>query len=178
MEISEQEYLELKQTVAELKQKIEDAERPKIFKMADYVTETPFEYVKNTADDVPCFEPISSLGNAWKAFCSLAKLIHVKNANFYMSNTCYGRPYIRNSESLSVCPKKLNDLTPEQQQVSIEMLNEMIPIWNTFFKRIHKTVMFDSTGRGTYRTIEVIYRNDYEKDGCVECENLEPLEGS
>lgn len=121
----------------------------------------PYEWVRNSSGEHPIFEPDTFVGDSWKSFLNLAKLLHKQSPKFHMSETLYGKPYIRYDKQ-PYAPKTVTDLTLEQQLLSIEMLNEMIPIWNKYFAKAHPTVWYDAKGNGDFQKVKVLYEDGEE----------------
>lgn len=164
MEISEKEYLELKEQVRQLQLKVEGVSSPpKDFRSR--VLETPISSVRNVKDGEPIFDYIRSASDdAWIAFVKLAKVIHNPSDKFYMDKARYGayeKPYIR-SYRCGDSPRKITEMSEEQIQTSINMLNELIPIYNKYFRKTHETVLYSENNDGIYRRVNVF---QLEEDG-------------
>ena len=118
----------------------------------------PYECVRNNSHEHPIFEPGTLTGDAWQIFFRMAKLLHKPSPKFYMTTAkCDGRPYIT-YDKYPNAPKHVTDLTIGQQKLSLEMLNEMIPIWNKYFAKAHKSVWYDAKGNGSFQEVKVLYR--------------------
>lgn len=79
----------------------------------------------------------------WNCFCKLAKAVHNNSDEFYMS-TAYpgsGRKYIRGCVVPN--PKKFEELTMEQMELSGKMVDELIAIYNKYFISTHAHVVYD-----------------------------------
>lgn len=161
MEISEKEYAELLMQIETLKQKVNGI-NPKT-SIVDLITEKPIACVAKTQDTYPEFKYNNSqLTDVWKRFLYIAKAIHSKSYNFYMDKTIYGGSYIRcvgNHEY----PKKVTDMTKEEIQISVQMLDELIPIYNKYFKLTHPYVLYSDNKEGIYRKIYV-EKNEEEQN--------------
>ncbi len=159
MEISEKEYLELKEQVRQLQLKVEGVGSPPK-DLRSRVAETPISHVRNVKDDAPVFDYMHSANDdAWIAFVKLAKIIHKPSDKFYMGTTAIGwgsgeRPYIR-SYRCGEAPRKITEMSEEQMQTSIDMLNELIPIYNKYFQKIHGTVLYSENNDGIYKQVNV-----------------------
>lgn len=168
MEISEKEYFELKEQVRILQEKIGSIEKPK-GDFSSIVAEMPITFVRNSVEDYPDFEYVKGVGNAWNAFIQLAKIIHTPSWKFYMDSAGgkYDKnPYIRTIGNHQT-PRKIANLTNEQILLSVQMLNEMIPIFNKYFKQTHEFVLYSDRGDGQYRKIYVERElPDYEIVDC------------
>ncbi|MBQ8280678.1 MAG: hypothetical protein IJZ23_12625 [Roseburia sp.] len=158
MEISEREYYELKEQIRQLQCKVEGISTPPK-DLHSRVEEHPIVYVRNVEEDVPVFDYSSRvIGDAWTLFVRLAKIIHKPSDKFYMGTT-YGngrcdKPYIR-SYRTGEAPRKITEMSEEQIQISVDMLNELIPIYNKYFRRTHQTVLYSDENNGIYRAINV-----------------------
>lgn len=169
MEISNEEYCALKAQVSILQNQVNSMQAPKkITKLRDLLKEQVVSDVTNLDNEKPIFGYSDFCGDAWnQAFLPLAKMIHEPSRLFYMGTACNGpyhpRPYIRSLDKRDRL-KKVSDLTPEQLEVSVQMLDELIPIYNKYFKMLHQKVMFDPTGKGDYELIGVM-DEDIIKEG-------------
>lgn len=171
MEISEKEYCELKMQVRLLQSRVEGMKVPKQTTMRDLVNEQVISRAWNIADDKPIFEYRRFNSDAWTQMLALAKLIHEPSPLFYMdrtNNDYFSRPYIQSIFPKNR-PRKISDLTPEELAVSVQMLNEIIPIYNKYFKLMHQRVMYDPTGKGDYEPIRILDDDmEVNDDGAVE----------
>nr|WP_288828471.1 hypothetical protein [uncultured Clostridium sp.] len=161
MEISNEEYYALKAQVSILQNQVNSMQAPKkITKLRDMLKEQVISHVTNLDNAKPIFGYSDFSGDAWnQAFLPLAKMIHEPSKLFYMGTACNDpyrpRPYIRSLDKRERL-KKVSDFTTEQLEVSVQMLDELIPIYNRYFKMLHQKVMFDPTGRGDYEPIGVL----------------------
>ena len=156
MEISEKEYLELREQVRQLQLKVEGVSSPPK-DLRSRVSETPITFVRNIEEDMPTFDYLHSANDdAWIAFVKLAKIIHKPSDRFYMSTEHPGsnKPYIR-SYRQGEAPRKITELSEEQIQVSVDMLNELIPIYNKYFQKLHQTVLYSENNDGVYKQVNV-----------------------
>ena len=64
------------------------------------------------------------------------------------------KPYIRSYRS-GEAPRKITEMSEEQIQISIDMLNELIPIYNKYFQKTHETVLYSEKGNGVYERVNV-----------------------
>lgn len=164
IEIEVSEYIDMLKEITSLKKQLEDKE--KLFPTAKTVNgmlrEKPYENVWNTDSDVAIFAPRVNgcSGEAHKAFVRLAKLLHRCNEKFYMSETYKGSgiPHIRDIGNTKI--PTFNEMSYEQHLLSAEMLNEMIPIWNKYFAKVHETVWYDAKGNGDFQKVNVLYEED------------------
>ena len=157
MEISEREYFELKEQVLQLQNKLDAIPKPAKY-LRDRVAEVPISSVRNVVDDEPIFDYRYMSNDAWTLFVKLSKMIHEPSDRFYMGTSStyptYGRPYIRSYKN-GKAPAKIAEMTEEQVSISIDMLNELIPIYNKYFRLTHQTVLYDPTGDGKYEMVMV-----------------------
>ena len=54
------------------------------------------------------------------------------------------------------------EMSEEQIQVSIDMLNELIPIYNKYFQKTHQTVFYSENKDGIYKPVQVFRVEDEE----------------
>lgn len=165
MEISEKEYLELKEQVRQLQLKVEGVSSPPK-DLRSRVADTPISHVRNVEEGKPVFDYMhSSSDDSWIAFIKLAKLIHKPSDRFYMDKSGFGtseKPYIRSYRS-GEAPRKITEMSEEQIQISIDMLNELIPIYNKYFQKTHETVLYSEKGNGVYERVNVFRIRGGEK---------------
>lgn len=165
MEISEREYYELKEQVRQLQNKVDGIKDKPRGDLASAVRELPIDYIASE-EAIPVFEYRKRASDTWQVFLRLAKLLHTPSPKFYMdrSHPGYGaRPYIRQSGRM-LPPKRISGLTEEQLNASVEMLNEMIPIYNKYFKETHSKVLYDPTGKGDYEWRGVVNEEEAFED--------------
>lgn len=158
MEISEIEYLEMKNQIEQLRAKVDALGGNKSIR--EMVETLPYEYVKNTEDDAPIFSPVDNQGDAWAIFLKLAKLLHTQDYKFYMSCTPnYGesKPYIR-SMGNHVVPARISQLDSGQVALSVQMLNELIPVYNKFFSKAHDAVLYKPNSASEFQAVKVDYQ--------------------
>ena len=80
-----EELEELKRQAEEINRRIKELSAPK--QIAPYVTERPLSTPRNLKDDEPVFGFTDYLDqDAWSAFIKLAKTVHTKSPQFYMSS--------------------------------------------------------------------------------------------
>lgn len=159
IEISKDEYLKMKNKLVELENKINKIEdRDYCTKNLKYmVAELPIDHVRNSADDHPIFEYSTLGGDVWTIFLNLAKIIHRENRKFYMDDagpTYYSRPYIRTTGKCLL--PKVDSTDRYQKRISVEMLNELIPIYNKYYKMMHPQVLYRERGTDEYAYVDVL----------------------
>lgn len=138
MEISREEYLALTRRVEELEKRQNLPKSGYDRGWADWVNELPINILrlKSTENDELSVEYEKSACDAWLAFSKLAKLVHTRSWSYKRTySTHWGWNW--RSEGDNVVPKRYHELTDEQKAISLEMLNELIPIYNKYFKMTH-----------------------------------------
>ena len=160
MEISEREYYELKEQIRQLQYKVEGISSPPK-DLRSRVSDTPISHVRNVKEDAPIFDYMHAASDdAWIAFVKLAKLIHKPSDKFYMGTAMTHcsihkeNPFIR-SYRHGEAPRKITEMSEEQVQISVDMLNELIPIYNKYFQKTHETVLYSENNDGIYKPVNV-----------------------
>lgn len=150
-----EELEELKRKAEEINRRIRELSAPK--QIAPYVTARPLSHPRNLKDDEPIFGYTKWVDqNVWNAFIVLAKVIHTKSPQFYMSTTQQGcnRPYIRCTRA--EIPRTIDQLSMEQIKISAEMLDEMIAVYNRYFLMLHEQVIYDPRDGNAPQFLEVL----------------------
>lgn len=153
-----EELEELKRQAEEINRRIKELSAPK--QIAPYVTERPLSTPRKLKDDEPVFGFTDYLDqDAWSAFVKLAKTVHTKSPQFYMSSAvnymgpgC--RPYIRST--VSKTPRTIDQLSTEQIKISAEMIDEMVAIYNRYFVMLHEQVIYDPQDGSGPQLVDVI----------------------
>lgn|GEM_PF-1843943 len=159
MEISKDEYLKMKNKLAELEEKINKIEDQSYCtkNIKQLVAELPIEHIRNSTNEKPIFEYSTLGGDTWTIFLNLSKIIHRENWKFFMDESgCHypSRPYIR---SIGKCQlPKIESLTRYQKRISVEMLNELIPIYNKYYKMMHRQVLYRERGSDEFAFVDVL----------------------
>lgn len=156
MEISELEYLQMKEQIAKLKDKIDSIGG--VRSIRDMVKCLPYEYIKNMEDDIPIFVPVDCGGDAWNTFLRLAKILHTQDWRFFMDSRV-GRcdmPFIRTIGNHST-PTRISQLSSEQILLSVQMLNELIPIYNKYFQKSHESILYKPDACESFQSTKVSY---------------------
>lgn len=164
MEISEKEYYELKMQINNLQSTVNELQNPtrKITTIKDMLYEQVISGVHNLEEAKPLFGYRYNVNcDAWTmALLPLAKMLHDPSPLFYMDSAAADfrgytkKPYIRMNLKNRV--RKITDLTLEQIELSVQMMNEIVPIYNRYFKMTHQRVLYDPTGRGDYESVGVL----------------------
>lgn len=144
----------LKRQAEEINRKIKELSAPK--QIAPYVTTRPLSHPRNLKDDEPIFGYTQWVDqDVWNAFIKLAKAVHTKSPQFYMSTAWAGnnRPYIRCTHAET--PKTIEQLSVEQVKISAEMLDEMIVVYNRYFSMLHEQVVYDPRDGSGPQLVEV-----------------------
>lgn len=161
-EVNYEEYLALERRVEELEKRQTEATRL-AFSWAYAVTELPIRgmYLKDDANQTKPL-PVYRRGStdAWQAFTKLAKLIH-GTAEFHLSHSKVYDTY-RWYRTTTDAPKNQADLTYEQKVLSLEMLNELIPIYNKYYKKANPYVKLSYDPTGVAVNMQVVDENDTE----------------
>jgi len=156
MEISEKEYNELKLQIATLQNTVNDLKNPPKRTIKTMLKEQVIDGIHNLNNEKPVFGYSRFDSKAWKFFLEVGKIIHEPTRTFYMGTALPNRPYIRTNDLNRNIPQKVKDLSPEQMAISAKMLDEIIPIYNRYYKMLHPKVMYDPTGKGDYELIGVL----------------------
>lgn len=161
MEISEMEYYQLKMQVQNLQEQVASIKEPKRTNLVSAMNEGVISKVTNIVDGKPVFGYVTSCNSdVWPLMLQMAKSVHDPSDLFYMDRSCVyphlHRPYIRCIFQKSGKVRKILDLTECQFELSAQMLNEIIPIYNRYFKLTHQRVLYDPTGKGDYQSIGVV----------------------
>lgn len=158
-----EEYNQAVSKIKELQKKVARYEKNECPKSLSDAGVKPPIYMISVLDDKVSkiedgiFEYVSTgKTEEWRTFEKLAKLLHRPTPIFYMSETYYGSgvPMIRDENNI-VRYKKYDQLTPQQIKLSAEMVNEMIEIWNEYFKKANPIVKYkDSAGNIKIKLID------------------------
>ena len=152
--VPSEELEELKRQAEEINRKIKELSAPK--QIAPYVTARPLSHPRNLKDGDPIFGYTQWVDqDVWNAFIKLAKAVHTKSPQFYMSTAWAGnnRPYIRCTRAET--PKTIEQLSVEQVKISAQMLDEMIEVYNRYFSMLHEQVVYDPRDGSGPQVVEV-----------------------
>ena len=150
MEITYEDYYQLKCRVTELERQMKEqskaVEQPsskRIISLAKEVNELPIHrlFVGKECGALTAQYIESGGSDVWLSFFKLALAIHTKVHD-------YAKEYSRKDGSVITVPvrgtglepTKLSELSQAQLQVSLDMLNELIPIYNRYFKEQQRGV--------------------------------------
>ena len=156
-EVNYEEYLALKKRVEEL-EKRQAQEVPLSSGWAYAVTELPICFID--LQDNHCYaKPIAyyrrtATADAWTVFTKLAKLNHGTDVYHLNFSKCT-RSYYWDHKSISA-PKSHTALTYEQKLLSLEMLNELVPIYNKYYKKANPYVRFFDDSKMVTFDLQVI----------------------
>lgn len=78
--------------------------------------------------------------DVWKCFLTLGKMIHAKNGTFVARGGNWrSDPYFAD-EVKPFVPVKISQLTNEEADVSAEMIDKLVEIYNEYMVKLHPTV--------------------------------------
>lgn len=138
MEISREEYLALTRRIEEL-EKERSMSKLLTYKCWAYaVNELPIEHIRVVETREPDiqlrYDAVAR--DTWGLFTKLAKRLHTPQWEYKAERHQWSGLYWRSSGPTSP-PKRYDDLSEAQKQLSLEMLNELVPIYNKYFKMAH-----------------------------------------
>lgn len=141
--VSKEELEELEQKADELNALIKSLKTKN--RLADYCKLRPLSNPRNLKNDVPVFGFTGHYDtDVWNCFCNLAKSVHKNSDGFYMS-TAHPRNHIRYIRSYHVpSAKKFEELTRKQIELSGQMVEKMIAIYNKYFMATHTRIVYDN----------------------------------
>lgn len=142
MEITYEEYCELKNRVLTLEEQLKAARLPKKgVALAYLVKQRPISHIQPIDNKaIYGFRYSTMNSDAWLEFVKLAKIIHAPN--YYYKARRMGDPVgYMNWFGDTKPPKTIEELTEEQLAASVAMLDEMIEIYNRYYKKIHPSVL-------------------------------------
>lgn len=147
-EVNYEEYIALKKRVEEL-EKRQTQDIPLSSGWSYAVTELPIsgtELYDKRSLEKPTVYYTKGARDAWQAFTKLAKQIHEKNSYHLVPAGSWRREnYIWDRKTL-YAPKSHTALTYEEKLLSLEMLNELVPIYNKYYKLAHPYAEFYEAG--------------------------------
>lgn len=138
MEITREEYLALTKRIEELEK---ERALSKLFTYKSWayaVNELPIENIRtiDSHNDAIQLYYSKEARDTWLLFSKIAKFIHAPHFDFRAEYQSYNGFYWRQCSKKNP-PTRYMDLTDEQKQLSLEMLNELIPIYNKYYKMAH-----------------------------------------
>lgn len=145
MEIPYEEYIQLKNRVSELEEQLKCSTGNRILNFSSLVDVMPISSIRliddhDSSQGVKYSDFINGNG-AWDCFVKLAKLIHLKDPSYIAERRNWNKDLYYRSYDYKNQPKRICDLTPEQVRVSINMMNELIAVYNRYFTELHKGVL-------------------------------------
>lgn len=153
-EVPFSELEDLKKQAAELQRRIDALTKPT--SLARLCKEEPYNlpcFLERDARNPVTFDRLPNT-DAWSHFLALGKSIHEKNGLFVQRGRKYPNAYFYVDEHEKRIPKKLSELSKEEMEISAEMLDKMIAIYNEYMVRLH-THVFLRDDRGEVRTVPV-----------------------
>lgn len=150
-----EEYNQAVSKIKELQEKVAQYEKNVMIRsLSDAGVKPPIYMISVLNDKVPkiedsIFEYVSTGKNEeWREFEKLGKLLHRPTPIFYMNETSQGSGVqMVRSENNVTRYRKYDQLTPQQIKLSAEMVDEMIEIWNEYFKKANPIAKYkDSEG--------------------------------
>lgn len=138
------ELIELKRQAEEINKRIAELTSPKNLAYKCHVK--PYRlprFQDNDARNPVVFPDYQYDTDAWGHFLALGKIIHAKNGVFKTRGYSYRRAPFYVDEIGKSAPKKVSDLTQEETQISAEMLDKMIAVYNEYMVRLHTHVRLD-----------------------------------
>ena len=141
------ELMELKKQAEEINKRIAELTAPK--NIAYRCKVKPYglpRFLDNDARNPVVFTDRHYDMDAWAHFLALGKMIHAKNGVFKTRGLNWRRDPFYVDEFGKAAPKKVSELTQEEAQVSAEMMDKMISIYNEYMVRMHTCVTLDCEG--------------------------------
>lgn len=137
MEISYEEYRDMKKRIEELEREQAKAKVLPMKRWAYQVNELPINRIRisESIGSIPFFRYSQEARETWEVFLRLAKHVHTR-VTLYEESPIHGWK----RKTCDKIPRKYEGLTYEEQRLSIEMLNELIPIYNKYFKLAHPKI--------------------------------------
>ena len=156
MEISREEYEALQKRIEEL-EKERSLSKLLTYKCWAYaVNELPIENIRMADSNTPDTQLYyySAARDTWNLFTKLAKRIHTAQWEFKAETQRYSGLYWR-AYGKHDAPTRYQDLTEVQKQLSLEMLNELVPIYNKYFRLAHPGAWVTSIhGERWFQTVD------------------------
>lgn len=156
MSITREEYAELVNKIDALQASLLEVKEPCVH-IGSMIIEKPIGDIcpissENNVYD-PNFKFSSSVhGEPWNTFRELAKRLHSNYSDFYIHE--YEGYLGKNRGIRSRKRTKLlqaAEMTNEQKEIAADMLNEMIPIWNKYFKMVNSHVQYEPNSQISLR---------------------------
>ena len=144
MEISEREYLELKRRIEELENRWTTS-TPLNKGWAGAVDKMPREGIRMACFSDKTNPPIANYINysndTWNLFVKLGKAIHETPRIYEWRRSHFYKDWRWELVSGGVRPKNFCDLSMDQREVSLNMLNELIAVYNKYFDMVQKGII-------------------------------------
>lgn len=154
MEISREEYLALTRRIEELEEIVSSDTRKTL---AGYVKETPYTVLSPAKhrDAIPRYNYEGRLSEAWECFLKLSRILHAEYETPMQRSDGYWP-----AATARKIPRTFANLTPEQREMSGEMISKMVSIYNEYFKAAHKTIRV--TRFCDRKTLEIVPKELWE----------------
>jgi hypothetical protein len=148
MEITREEYLELVNKIDALQASLSEVKEP-VGHIGSMVVEKPIYGIDTIGPDGnvsdPSFKFVSGIyGEPWNIFRELAKRLHSNYSDFYIheyEDRWGKRRGVRQRKRTKLL--QTTEMTSEQKEIAADMLNEMVPIWNRYFKLVNSHVLYE-----------------------------------
>lgn len=154
-EVPVNELEELKRQAAEIQRRIELLTPPT--SIAGFCKSYPYNlpcFLNHDARNPVTFgKPVCS--DVWKHFLALGKAIHAKNGVFIQRGKRYPYSPFFVDENKKIIPTKVCELSREEVEISAEMIDRMIEIYNEYMVRLHTHVTFRDE-HGTMHIVPVV----------------------
>ena len=156
MEISREEYEALNKRIEEL-EKERALSKLLTYKCWAYaVNELPIENIRMANSNKPDIQLYyyAAARDTWNLFTKIAKRIHAPQWEFNAETQTYNGFYWRSCGQRNA-PTRYQDLSETQKQLSLEMLNELIPIYNKYYRMAHPGAWVTNLcGERWYQTVD------------------------
>lgn len=126
--MTQEEVSRIKAEIRTLQEKL-DKERPKS-SLAQLCEKKPYTAIRCDADGLPYFSGMRT--DEWGAMRTIAKCLFLEDRRIDGNYFCVLRH-----------PKKVRDMTPEQQRVAAKFLDEIVEIFNRYFVENNKDIILN-----------------------------------
>lgn len=142
--MTQDEYLKIKEEADRLNRLVYEYEH-KVVDLASSTQKRPICALTiksrsiNNLEDVELIYQYGAKDIPWKCFSQLGKFLHQSPITYYMSTTHPDSsvPFVRGCEHSAYTPKKYSDMTEEQIKISGRMVEELIEVWNRYFREVN-----------------------------------------